>query len=148
MQAFETRLMGSGERQRQAGRRWWVWFCLLVVLTAAIGVVMLLSGPEPSVIAWMLYFAGIAVIVLEPRYGLYLVLFLTLADDQVLLPWFPFIRNFSSPESLFYIQGHEFIFSPLETYLVLTLACWLARAALRRRLDFRSGPLFGAAAAF
>ncbi len=85
---------------------------------------------------------------LQPRYGLYLVVLLTLAGDNILLPWYPFNKNFSSPESLFYIPGDAFIFSPLETYLILTLLSWLVRAALVRRLDFRRGPLFGAAAVF
>ncbi len=55
MQAFGTQLLGSGEQQRRAGLRWWVWFCLVVALTALIGLIMLRGGPEPAVIGWILY---------------------------------------------------------------------------------------------
>jgi hypothetical protein len=148
MQAFGTSLLRSGERQRQAGRNWWIWFCLVLALTVAIGITLLLAGPELVSLAWILYFAGMVAILIQPRYGLYLIVFLTLVDDQTLMPWFPFIKNFSSSESAFYIQGHQLIFSPLETYLVLTLLSWLVGALLRHRLDFRRGPLFGAAVVF
>ena len=51
----------------------------------------------------------------------------SIGHDQILLPAYPFIKNFTSAESLFYVENRGLIFSPLETYLVLTLLSWLVR---------------------
>jgi hypothetical protein len=159
MQAFGTELLGVSRQQRLAGVRWWGWFGLTVVLTVATFALIVLSGPNPAMIAWLLYFAGMVLILVNPRYGLYLIMLLTLAADQILLPAYPFIKNFTSEESLFYVPnstafGGALIFSPLETYLVLTLFSWLARVVIEWRTmprrhtpdrwrSFRGGPLLG-----
>jgi O-antigen ligase len=158
MQAFWTDI-GSNRQRRLASLRWWGWFGLAVALTVAIFALIVLSGPNPAMVAWLLYFAGMVLILINPRWGLYLVVFLTLGADQILVPAYPFIKNFTSAESLFYVPasspvGGGLIFSPLETYLVLTLLSWLARAIPRRvatghwRLNLRRGPLFGPMLAF
>lgn len=55
--------------------------------------------------------------------------------------WYPFHKNFSSPETLLYLNDAAII-SPLEFYLLLTLLSWFLRESLQRKLRFYQGPLF------
>ncbi|HEU4325433.1 MAG TPA: O-antigen ligase family protein [Roseiflexaceae bacterium] len=137
----------SGTLQR---RQRWMWALLFVglnLLTLAVGLLMLRRGPAPTTVAWLLYLAGLAAIVCRPRWGVYLIVGLTLAGDDRLTWWYPFTKNFSSQESLLY-AARQLIFSPLETYIVATFAAWLISSALRRRLVLRGGPLLGPALLF
>jgi O-antigen ligase len=149
MGAFGTELLGSSAQQRLASVRWWGWFGLTVALTVAILAIIIVSGPNPASAAWLMYFAGMILILFRPRMGIYLVVLLTLAADNILLPAYPFIKNFTSSESLFHVPNSSLIFSPLETYLVLTVFSWLGRAVYRRaaigqwRFNLRGGPLLG-----
>ena len=102
---------------------------------------MLRGGPDPVLIAWLLFIVGGAAILYQPRYGVYLILFEALVGDEILSPWYPFVKNFSSAESIFYLHK-SLIFSPLEVYLVLTFLSWLGRRALQREYRFYPGPLF------
>src|SRR5262249_2885387 len=108
---------------------------------------MLRSGPKPEIIGWLCYLAGIAAILYRPRCGVYLIACLTLAGDPVLSPWYPFIKNFSSYESLLFAHK-AVIFSPLESYIALTFVAWLGRALAERHLELRKGPLFWPALLF
>ncbi|MGH7289759.1 MAG: O-antigen ligase family protein, partial [Myxococcota bacterium] len=98
-------------------------------------------------VAVALYLLGAAAILFEPRYGLYLILFGALLGDAILLPWYPFVKGCSSPESLFFVDD-RFIVSPLEIYIVLTALSWSARRIRRRDLHVVRGPLFWPAMAF
>lgn len=123
---------------------WRFWYALLLLLTAGSGFLLLqsgLTGPDPVLFAWIAYLAGIAVIFWRPRYGLYLILFLTLIGDALVLPAYPFTRNFSSSGSLFYLHD-AIIVSPLEVYLGLTLFAWIVRGRMTRRLNFYASELF------
>lgn len=94
-----------------------------------------------------LYLFGAAAILVRPRCGLYLIVFCALAGDAVLLPWYPFVKGFSSPESLFFIDD-RLIVSPLELYVVLTAVSWSARGIRQGTRSYRMGPLFWPALAF
>jgi hypothetical protein len=120
---------------------WRFWFFALVGVSLAIGLYMYRSGPSISIIAGIIYLLGVGIILLNPRYGLYLVLFLTLVGDFRLLPWYPFTKNFSSPESLLFIHD-AIIVSPLETYLILIFVSWAGRRIIQRKLLFHKGILF------
>ena len=67
--------------------------------------------------------------------------------DGILIPWYPFVKNFSSAESIFFIHK-SLIISPLEVYLLVTLVSWLGRAAMERKFKFYTGPLFWPAMVF
>lgn len=120
---------------------WVLWFLLALGISAFVGLTMVYASPNPSIIAWLLFFAGIVAILNQPRYGIYLIIFFSLVGDKSLLPWYPFQLNFSSAESLLYISN-SLIVSPLEVYLVVTLLSWLVQGAIQRRLRFNSGELF------
>lgn len=94
-----------------------------------------------------LYLLGAAAILVQPRYGLYLILFSTLVGDARLLPWYPFVKGFSSRESLFFVHD-AFIVSPLELYIVLTAISWSARRMWQGDLRLYTGQLFWPALAF
>lgn len=122
---------------------WVVWFALLVLgsLWAAFALAGAgVTGPDPVLFAWIAYIAGAVLILARPRWGVYLITFLTLLGDARLMPGYPFTKNFSSAESIFYL-GDAYIFSALELYLVLTLGSWLFRERMARRLHIFSGEL-------
>lgn len=134
----------------QAQRAAWIWlgwFSSLTALAALLGLVMWRLGPNPALIGWLLYICGAVAILYRPRYGLYLILFYSLVGDGFLSPWYPFVKNFSSGESLFYLNN-SLIISPMEVYLLLTSATWLGKGGMRRKLEFYSGALFWPAMAF
>ncbi len=120
---------------------WWVWFAGLMGITAVVGLITLRFGANYSTISWLLYLIGIALIIYQPRNGIYIIVFFALAGDAVMMRPYPFSKNFSSPESLLYLNN-ALIISPLESYLALTAISWLGRAAARRKLDFYAGELF------
>lgn len=139
-------LMAS-QRMQRASRLWAFWFLGILGLAALIGVWMLRTGPDWKVVAWLLFLSGVVMILKQPRYGVYLILFLGLISDTALLPWYPFIKNFSSWESIFYLHD-ALIFSPLETYLVLTLISWLGRKGILQQFKIYQGRLFWPAIIF
>lgn len=130
-----------GDRRRLSSLTWLVWFMAIILLSGILGAFMLLQEPTLSIIAWLLFFLGIATILIQPRYGIYLIVFFGLAGDIVLLPWYPFTKNFSSSESLLYLNN-SIIFSPLEVYIVLTLCSWFSRVAFQRKIKVFTGSLF------
>lgn len=115
------------------------WGCLAGV-SGLLGLSMMKSGPNPALIAWLIYLAGIVAILLRPWLGLPLTLFFSLAGDGLIIPWYPFNKNFSSGESIFYVNN-ALIFSPLEVYLVLMVLILAVRCFAQRRLALRGGPL-------
>lgn len=110
-------------------------------LSTLLGLLMLRRGPSPALIGWIIYFCCIALIFYRPRYGLYFSLGFALAGDGNLTPWYPFIKNLSSYESLFFVSN-GLSFSPLELTLGITLVAWLIPAWGQRRLSLFTGPIF------
>jgi hypothetical protein len=119
---------------------WIIWFCTILGSSGAIGLLMLRIGPDVSQIAWLFYLAGVVAILYEPRYGVYLLVFLTLVGDSLLTPWYPFTKNFSSVESIFYLSD-TLIINPLESYIVLTFLSWLGRGLMKRDFRFYAGEI-------
>ena len=98
-------------------------------------------------LVWVVYLVGLGICIASPRWGLYLVVFLSLVGDAYLLPWYPFTKNFSSRESLLFLHD-ALIINPLETYLIVAYLSWLGRGTLGRRIEFFRGPLFWPALIF
>lgn len=146
--ATENIYLKSAPIQAQrANVTWAIWFLGLLGLTGGLGLILLRYGAAPSIIAWLLYLVGVGAILYRPRYGIYLVVFLALVGDAILIYWFPFTSNLSSRESLLFLHD-AVIISPLESYLVLIFISWLGRAIVQRKLDFHFGSLFWPSMAF
>jgi len=134
-------------QKRRAIRSWRVWFFVLMGITAATALFMIYIKPIPVPLGVIVAVALVAAIAYRPRYGIYLILLASLAGDSLLMPSYPFLKNFSSAESLLYINS-SLIFSPLELSLGLVLVLWLGKAAMRRQLKFYTGILFWPALVF
>jgi hypothetical protein len=105
------------------------------------------DSPLAARIGGLLYLVGAAAILVQPRYGLYLILLFTLLGDAALLPWYPFVKGFSGRESLFFLHD-AIIVSPLELYVLLIAISWLFREARHGRVRLFTGDLFRPALAF
>lgn len=127
-------------QERRALATWLVWFGGLIGLSGLVGLITLRGTPPWIVLAWLAYLAGLAAIVYRPRYGLYLTLGLSMAGDIMLTPWYPFTKNFSSSESIFYLSN-ALIISPAEVYIGATAAAWLGHCLIRREWRWRMGDL-------
>jgi len=133
--------------KQRADLTWSLWFLSILGLTALSGWLVLGSTPDLSMIAWLVLIAGIIAIFYEPRYGIYQILFFGLVGDYILIPWFPFVKNFSSKESLLFFND-AVIISPLEAFMVLTLLVWLGKGAMRRQIEIYRSELFWPALVF
>lgn len=125
----------------QARWVWFFWFVGLLGFTSLVGLMMLRNGPKENMIGWIIFLIGIATILVKPRYGIYLIVFLTLVGDALLSWWFPFVKNMSSQESLLFLHD-AIIFSPLEVYFVVIFISWLGRSAMQRKIKLYLSPLF------
>jgi hypothetical protein len=119
----------------------------MIGITGLLSLIMIRQGPNLAYLAWIIFLIGAALILIQPRYGVYLILFFSLIGDSVLMPWYPFNKGFSSIESIFYLS-RGVIFSPLEVYILLTFSTWLVRDLMLRKLKFRTGSLFWPAIIF
>jgi hypothetical protein len=133
--------------ERRETITWWLLFLGLLGVTGMVGISMLRSGPHPAMLIWFCYLTGIGLILYQPRYGVYLILGLSLVGDMALATWYPFVKNFSSAESLLYVND-ALIFSPAETFILLTFVSWLGRGIIQRKIEWYTGPLFWPAMVF
>ena len=127
--------------QQRATLYWRLWFATILGITGITAYFMLAIMPVPLPIGGIIFFGTVALFWHQPRYGLYMIVTLALVGDATLLPWYPFVKNFSSAESLLYLHS-AIIFSPLELYMVLILTLWLGKGAMARRLIWHTGELF------
>lgn len=132
---------------RRNERRWWGLFLVVCGLTGVVMVLLRRQMAPESVLAFLLFGAVLLATAIQPRFGLYAILGLTLFGDRSLHPWYPFTKNLSSLESIMYVSD-SFSFSPQELTIVWTLVVWFVRAAAERRLRIHVGPLFWPAAVF
>ena len=127
--------------------KWSLWYLGLLGIAGFVALFMVRGTPSFSAVAWLLLFVGVALIIYQPRYGIYITLFWALAGDSDMMFWYPFFKNFSSRETLLFLNDAAII-SPLELYLVLTLLSWFLRDALNRKFHLYRGPLFWPALVF
>ncbi|MCU0489990.1 MAG: O-antigen ligase family protein [Chloroflexaceae bacterium] len=116
------------------------WFVGWIALSCAVALLLLRGTPAPNAIGWTIFLACVAAMIYQPRYGVYMALAFSLAGDALLMPWYPFVKNLSSIESLFYVHG-ALIFNPLEITLVVTLVSWLGRGIMRRHVPLHANVL-------
>lgn len=125
----------------RASFTWVLWFLGLVCLTAVVALMMVMGGPRMVHIAWPIYLLGAVAILYRSRFGVYLIVFFALAGDSNLAFWYPFVKNFSSRESLLFLND-SLIISPAEVYMALTFVSWLGKGAMQRKLQFHVSQVF------
>lgn len=143
IETLTTHPIAQSVAQRFNRARWAkaVWLGVVLLLTLFQGYRMFTGGASYADIGWIVFWLAVLATFANPRYGLYALFFFGMLADANLLRTYPFNKNFSSGESLFYIGG-AYIFSPLELFLVLLFVSWLGRAVMRRRLDWHMNDLF------
>lgn len=144
---YQTNIQSVNGRRFRSIVVWLIWVLGILGATAVFALLMLRSGPTPGFIAWVVFLSGLFLILYEPRYGIYLIVFWGLVGDGLLMPWFPFLKNFSSRESLLFLHD-ALIISPLEAYIVVTAVSWIGRGAMQRKLQFYVSELFWPSMAF
>jgi O-antigen ligase len=114
------------------------------VAVLAVGLVIGLAGFGPFDVEFALAFALLAcaatAVLLRPIAGVYITVFFALLGDGVAMVGYPFNINFSSPESILYVNG-ALTFSPVELFLVLTGVSWFAHLAGTRSWHVFGRPL-------
>ncbi len=126
---------------------WLLWYGCMMAVTAGLAFLLYKRGPTPSVLGWLLLAGSALAILYRPRYGIYLTVFFALVGDGSMIPWYPFVKNFSSYESMLFLHD-AIIISPLEMLIALTFLGWIGRDALQRKINFRTTALFWPAMVF
>jgi O-antigen ligase len=114
----------------------------IVVLTVLMAAVAYSRAPEPFPIALLVLTLACICAFFRPTAGLYVLVFLTMVGDVVTMPWWPFTKNMSSRESIFYVNDNLFI-SPLELLAAVTVIAWLLRSVADPTWRFVRGRMFG-----
>jgi hypothetical protein len=120
---------------------------VVFTVSGLLALMMVIFSPNVSYIAWLIFLCGAVTILYQPRCGIYLILFFSLLGDKGLIPTYPFQLNFSSQESLLFVN-QRLIFSPLEFYLLVTLIAWVVRGRILHTLQFYWAELFWPALIF
>jgi hypothetical protein len=111
------------------------------LLTMLVGAQAYFTAPHPFSLVLLLMIIGIGVVLTRPIAGVYLIMFCTLIGDNATASWYPFAKNMSSSESIFYL-GDGVIVSPLEVFLVVTMIAWLLNYQDRLGQQVRVGRQF------
>src|SRR5215207_766815 len=74
-----------------------------LVVLAAVGTRVSSASPTWSAVAFLMLLIACAAAIVRPITGVYVSVFFTLVGDSSTAPWWPFIKNFSSRESLMYV---------------------------------------------
>ena len=117
-----------------------VYFAILG-LTFIMGVVAAVRAPEPFPIALLVLVLACVAAFFRPVVGVYVLVFLTMVGDTVTMEWWPFTKNMSSRESIFFVNDQLFL-SPLELLAGVTVIAWLIRQIADPTWRFIRGRMF------
>jgi O-antigen ligase len=107
-----------------------VYLCVLG-FSVVIGAITVASAPAPLALPLTMLTLTAVVVTARPVVGIYLIGFLTLFTDGTVSPWYPFLKNMSSRESILYLNNAMFT-SPFEVVLGITAVAWLLRLLIDR----------------
>jgi hypothetical protein len=129
--------------QRRTNRRTWTLLYLgILALSGLLGMLTLRSAPAPFSMPMALLLLSSIVITTRPAIGVYVMAFFALLTDGTISPWYPFMKNFSSAESILYLNG-AIPMSPFEVLLLLTTGAFFLRLVIDRSAPrFVRGRLF------
>ena len=128
-------------QQQRAVRRFALWVIGLFGLTIWQATLMDSRLPPLTLLAWWVFVIAIVAVMYTPRNAIYILVAFGLLGDSELTVWYPFRKNFSSAESLFY-SGRAVSFSPFEIILALAIIIWITQMGLQRKWAIKRGPLF------
>ena len=127
--------------QMRLDRARWRWaLCAVLALTVFIGAIAHVTVPETLSLATLLLVVTCVAALAHPPAGVYLLVIFTFIGDLTTAKWWPFTKNFSARESIFYLDDRLTI-NPLEVVLATTIAAWVMRAAATHTWTFRRGRL-------
>jgi hypothetical protein len=127
--------------QLRLDRTRWRWtLASFAMLTLVIGAIAHATAPQTLSLAMLLLIVTCVTALAYPPAGVYLMVFFTFMGDGTTSNWWPFTKNFSSKESIFYVDDRVSV-TPLEVVLAVTIAAWIMRAAATHTWRFRRGQL-------
>ncbi len=110
----------------------------IAALTLFIAGVAYLRAPQPFPIALLVLMLACVAAFLRPTVGVFVLVFLTMIGDAATMPWWPFVKNMSSHESILFVDDH-LILNPLEVVAAVTMSAWLLRSIVDRGWRFVRG---------
>lgn len=129
--------------------RQWLWLGLIVGTTAYIAYTLVQEALTDSYYnnvsgrsaAWLVLLSMVGATIYQPRYGVYTIIFFALIGDTRISWWLPFTKNFSSQESLLFLND-SLSFSPQEIFILLTAVVWIMQMLIRREYKIYTTGLF------
>ena len=131
----------SDVHRRREKFLWFRVYATFGLLTLLVGGTAYYSAPHPFSLVLLLIIVGMAAVLTRPIVGVYVIMFFTLIGDNATAAWYPFAKNMSSSESIFYL-GDGLIVSPLEVFLIVTTVAWILNYQDRRGQRVRVGRQF------
>ena len=113
-------------------------FATITALTLFMAGVAYVRAPEPFPIALLVLLLACVAAFLRPTVGVFVLVFLTMIGDSATMPWWPFVKNMSSRESILFVDD-KLILNPLELVAAVTTVSWLLRALVDRSWTFVRG---------
>jgi O-antigen ligase len=120
--------------------RWQMLVVASLLFTLVIGAIAHVTAPQPwTVVLVMLVFSCVATFI-RPEVGMYIIVFFSLIGDNRTVIWWPFTKNLSMRESIFFV--HDALpMTPLDFVLGVAWASFLMRSLVDRTWRFRRGRL-------
>lgn len=132
-----THVDGQLRRDRS---RFFAVFAVLMVFVLLTGAIAMVTAPEAFSIAFVVLVLASVACFVRPTVGVYVIVTLTLIGDAVTTSWWPFTKNLSSRESIFFVSDSLSI-NPLEILIVLTTISWLLERLDDPTWHFKRGTL-------
>ena len=134
-------------QERRQRTQTWVLVAAVSWLAVVTALIAYSTAPEPFSIAFLVLILSCLASMLRPEIGVYLIILFSLIGDSQTTPWWPFTKNMSSQESIFFVSD-AFSMTPLEVLLAVTYTAVVLRAVSVPTWHFRRGRLFLPVAAF
>lgn len=134
--------------QRRVERARWTTIVLALVLLGLVtGVAAYLTAPKAFSLALLgIVFVCVAAFV-RPAVGVYSIVFFSLVGDSETTNWWPFTKNLSMRESIFFVHDSLPI-TPLELVLAAAWGAFLLRSLVDHEWHFRRGRVLAPVAVF
>jgi len=139
----------ASQARKKVVTRKWLWLGFITALALYLPCSLLYEALNDSSYntvsgksaAWLILLSAVAATIYKPRYGVYTIIFFALMSDTRISWWLPFTKNFSSQESLLYLND-SLSFSPQEIFIVLTAVVWIMQMLIRREYKIHTTGLF------